>query len=100
MQKGGSGEVYHVSTEKMVEIREIVRDICELLGKDFDQSTETVPARPGHDGAYTLDYSKIQEELHWAPEISLKDGLQDVRKWVDAYWDELQQQPLEYVHVR
>lgn len=100
MFSGGAGEVYHISTEKMVTIRDIVSGICGLLGTTLEQVTETVPARPGHDGAYTLDFSKIQAELSWEPAIELEAGLSEVHQWIDQYWEEIKQEALEYIHQK
>jgi dTDP-glucose 4,6-dehydratase len=98
MVSGRRGHIYHISTDRMVQIRELVGMICKLLGKDMEDWTEVVPARPGHDAAYTLDWGKIRTELHWHPSIELDRGLREVHDWIEAYWKIIRIQPLEYVH--
>lgn len=98
MLHGKSGEVYHISTEKMVQIRELVEMICEMLGKDFDEGTEVVDARPGHDQGYTLDWSKIKDELGWEPEVEIGEGLREMHDWIEREWQNIRTQKLEYVH--
>ena len=37
--------------------------------------------RPGHDDRYSLDSSKIREELNWKPEVIFERGLEDTIDW-------------------
>jgi len=98
MLGGKAGEVYHISTDKITRISELVQMVCDLVGKDFDEVVEVTEGRPGHDKAYTLDWSKIRDELGWRPQVELEQGLQETREWVEQYWIETEQQSLEYVH--
>lgn len=98
MLRGRSAEIYHISTDTMVQIRELVAMICDRLGKKMEDCVEIVPARPGHDAAYTLDSSKIRSELGWQPQIDLAEGLKEVHDWIEQYWAEVAAEPLEYVH--
>lgn len=98
MLKGQPGNVYHISTDTMVQIREIVDMICGLLGKDFSASTQPTPARPGHDTAYTLDASKIANMLGWRPQTPLNEGLREVHDWIESNWAEIRAESLEYIH--
>jgi dTDP-glucose 4,6-dehydratase len=68
------------------------------MGKDFDKSVRNVSERLGQDKAYIIDSTRAREELGWTTDISLEEGVQGVVKWVEEYWDEIQAQPLEYVH--
>lgn len=98
MLKGEAANVYHISTDTLVEIRQVVQMIAELLGKKFEDVVEITESRRGHDKAYTLDWSKIRNDLGWTPEIELEDGLNDTHEWVEKYWREISAQPLEYIH--
>lgn len=98
LNHGKLGELYHISPDYGHEVREVVSIMCQLQGRDFDDVTETVPERLGQDKAYVIDSTKIRTTLGWKPEVSLETGLKGVMDWVVAYWDEIQQQPLDYIH--
>lgn len=98
MEKGQVGEIYHLSPDRGYAVREVVQTICEAMNRSFAESTETVAERLGQDAAYVIDSTKARNELGWKSEISLHDGVAGVIKWVDEFWDEIEQQSLEYIH--
>jgi len=99
LERGRIGELYHLSPDHGVEVRRVVRTICDRLGKPFEQAARTVDERPGQDAAYVIDSTKARAELGWKPSISLEDGLTDVVEWVNGHWAAIQAQPLEYRHA-
>ena len=99
LEKGRVGELYHLSPDQGVEVRQVVRTICDRLGKRFEDSTRAVDERPGQDAAYVIDSTKARTELGWKPTISLEEGLTDVVDWVNGSWPAIQAQPLEYRHA-
>jgi dTDP-glucose 4,6-dehydratase len=98
LEKGRLGEVYHLSPDSGVAVKDVVRRLCEKLGKDFAASTRAVAERPGQDKAYVLDSTKARGELGWKPEVDLDAGLAEVVEWVQRNWDEISRQPLDYQH--
>jgi len=98
LEQGTAGKIYHLSPDRGIEVREVVRIICERMGKSFDASTRIVPERPGQDRAYVIDSGRARLELGWAPRIGLQEGLGEVASWVESNWDEISRQPLEYIH--
>lgn len=99
LETGRVGELYHLSPDQGVEVRQVVRTICDRLGKRFEDATRVVGERPGQDAAYVIDSTKARTELGWKPTISLTEGLTDVVEWVNANWAAIQAQPLEYRHA-
>jgi dTDP-glucose 4,6-dehydratase len=99
LEKGRLGELYHLSPDQGVEVRQVVRLISERLGKRFEDATISVAERPGQDAAYIIDSTKARTELGWKPTISLEEGLTDVVECVDAHWDAIRQQSLTYQHA-
>ena len=93
-----AGESYHLSTWHTVSIRQLVEQICIFSGVAFQALSEVSADRLGKDQAYLLDSSKIREELDWADQISLQDGLKETLQWMDDNLKELSQQPNEYHH--
>jgi dTDP-glucose 4,6-dehydratase len=99
LEKGRVGELYHLSPDAGVEVKTVVRTICERLGTPFEKATRTVDERPGQDAAYVIDSTKARTELGWKSTIGLEEGLTDVVDWVNANWGAIQAQPLEYRHA-
>lgn len=98
LEKGRVGELYHLSPDAGVEVREVVRRMCALAGAAYESSVEIVGERPGQDAAYVIDSSKARRELGWRPRISLDQGLREVQQWVNADWEEIRAQEHEYRH--
>lgn len=98
MEKGRLGTIYHLSPDRSIAIHDLVRQICELMGHSFEKSTVSVGERLGQDAAYVIDSTRAREELGWLPKISLEQGLGEVITWVESNWEQIQQEPLEYVH--
>jgi dTDP-glucose 4,6-dehydratase len=98
MERGRSGEIYHLSPDHGVKVREVVGMLCNRMGVDFDKATRTVEERLGQDRAYVIDSSKARAELGWRPAISLQSGLDGVVDWVERDWPRIQSEPLAYMH--
>ena len=98
MKKGKIGEIYHLSPDNGVAVRDVVKMICEMMGANFNGATQERPERPGQDPIYTIDSTKARKELGWGPQVSLSDGINGVIEWVNLYWDEIKAQPLTYIH--
>ena len=98
LERGEIGKMYHLSPDAGVAVKDVVRTICETLGQAFETMTETVGERIGQDAAYVIDSTRARNELGWQPQISFPDGIAETVDWVRTYWDEIQQQPLEYQH--
>ncbi len=99
LEQGELGQLYHLSPDSGVEVREVVRLICEQSGTPFEEAVRCVAERPGQDAAYVIDSAKTRTQLHWRPQISIAEGLAEVVQWVNEYWPQIQTQPLEYRHV-
>lgn len=98
LQQAPPGETYHVSTNEVVTVRELVERICAKLGANFDDCVEIADERVGKDNAYMLDSRKLRKSLDWVDRISLDQGLDECITWVKANFEELRHQPMDYVH--
>src|SRR5437016_6799516 len=78
LEHGRIGELYHLSPDQSVEVREVVRLICGRMGRRFEEAARAVGERPGQDAAYVIDSTKARTELGWKPTISLDEGLAEV----------------------
>ncbi len=89
--RGVVGETYHVGTGVEKSIEDIANGVLAALGKPESLKT-IVPDRPGHDRRYVLDWSKIERELGWRPEVAFDDGLAATVEWYAnnrAWWEPL-----------
>lgn len=98
MEQSNPGEIYNLSDNQLISVRNLVKMICGKTGANFAASAEIVPTRLGLDAAYILDSSKAKKELGWQPQIKLEDGIDEVIEWVDKNWNEIKKEPLEYIH--
>ncbi len=80
IHKGRVGEVYNVGGHNEKQNIEIVKIICDALGKPYSLITH-VGDRKGHDMRYAIDPTKIHKELGWLPETKFEDGIQKTIQW-------------------
>lgn len=98
MLHGTNGHTYHISTNEVVSIRELVERICEKLSVSFEDHVEIVGERLGKDSAYHLDSSKLRSELGWQDRISLNQGLDECIHWAKQHLNELKSENYDYIH--
>ena len=98
LDKGRFGAMYHLAPDSGTAVKDIVRLMCQRMGKDFDASVRAVAERPGQDKAYVLSSSKTRSELGWKPEIGLDEGLAEVIDWVQTNWEGISRSPFDYEH--
>lgn len=88
---GKDGEVYNVGGHNEMKNIDIVKLICDELGKSEDLITY-VTDRKGHDMRYAIDPTKIHNELGWLPETKFADGIKKTIKWYldnKQWWEEI-----------
>jgi len=98
MEDGRKGEIYHLSPDEGISVRDLVKKICRAAGVEFAKAARDVEERLGQDAAYVINSDKARSELGWKPRISLDEGLKDVKDWVDREWEAIKREPLEYIH--
>ena len=98
MLDGNNGDTYHISTDSVISIHDLVLRICEKLDVPFEKHVEVVGERLGKDAAYHLDSTKLRTELGWRDNISLEQGLDECINWVKDNFEALKEQPYDYIH--
>ncbi len=78
--KGKKGESYNISAQNEVDNITIIKEILEIMNKSSDQM-EFIEDRPGHDFRYSLDSSKIRNEMNWNPKMEFHDSLKKTVEW-------------------
>ena len=98
IHSGKIGETYHISTNELITIHDLVKKIATKMNVKFGDLVELTPDRPGKDFAYQLDSEKIRTELGWIDEINLDQGLDRTIAWVQENLGELRNMSTEYIH--
>ncbi|MBR9700430.1 NAD-dependent epimerase/dehydratase family protein, partial [Candidatus Woesearchaeota archaeon] len=68
------------------------RDLTNIIVAMFDYGSEMikhVEDRKGHDLRYSIDSTKISEELGWMPKHDFIEGLDNTKRWYEqneAWW--------------
>jgi dTDP-glucose 4,6-dehydratase len=91
LEKGRAGEIYHIGGGTELTNKELTGRLLDACGAGWDM-VEPVADRKGHDRRYSLDITKIGEELGYAPQIGLDEGLATTVAWYRdnrAWWEPL-----------
>jgi dTDP-glucose 4,6-dehydratase len=89
--KGRSGQSYNISADNEIDNLTIIKKILTIMDKSMDL-IEFVEDRPGHDYRYSLDSSKIRNNLDWSQKINFDTGLQDTINWYQSnkqWWENI-----------
>ncbi|MET7396170.1 dTDP-glucose 4,6-dehydratase [Dactylosporangium sp. NPDC005572] len=92
LEKGRSGEVYHIGGGEELTNRELTEQLLAACGRDWDTSVEYVEDRKAHDRRYSLSIEKIQNELGYVPAVSFNRGIADTVAWYRdnrSWWEPL-----------
>lgn len=91
LMNGRSGEVYNIGGGRELTNLEITGLILHAMGAD-ESSIQYVEDRKGHDLRYSVDWSKINQELGYEPQVKFEDGLRETIQWYrenEAWWKPL-----------
>jgi dTDP-glucose 4,6-dehydratase len=91
ISKGKSGQVYNITAYEEITNKTIVEKILDILGKPHSM-IEYVGDRPGHDKRYSIDCSKIKNEVGWSPKYKFDDALKQTVEWYlqnQSWWEPL-----------
>lgn len=81
---GRPGRVYHVGGGLEMTNRELTAELLAATGADWS-SVERVADRPGHDLRYSLDCTRIRDELGYAPRTGFRQGLLATVRWYEQH---------------
>tara|TARA_B110000008_G_scaffold263845_2_gene287586 strand:+ start:3481 stop:4488 length:1008 start_codon:yes stop_codon:yes gene_type:complete len=98
MTAGQPGEVYHISTDRFISIRDLVAMIAAGLDLTLEAVADVGPERAGKDSIYALSSQKLRSEFNWSDRISLEVGIQKTVDWLHQYYSILKQHNPNYVH--
>jgi len=98
--RGKIGSTYHISTDKIISIRKLVKIISKMTKIKFQRLVNITSDRTGKDVSYNLSSKKIRKELNWKPRTNLDDGLKKTLRWIDYNSIFLKKEKIHYIHKR
>jgi dTDP-glucose 4,6-dehydratase len=91
LDKGRSGEIYNIGGGTELSNRQLTTELLKACGADWNR-VDLVEDRQGHDRRYSVDITKISEELGYAPAVPFERGLAETVQWYRdnrAWWQPL-----------
>lgn len=80
LTNGVSGEIYNIGGGSELSNLEITNIILSEMHLD-NSHIEYVEDRKGHDFRYSVDWTKINGELGYEPQVKFEDGLRETIEW-------------------
>ena len=80
LEGGRAGEIYNIGGGTELTNVELTMKILEAMGAGEDM-IKRVADRKGHDQRYSVDISKIHNELGYSPQVSFDQGLAETIDW-------------------
>lgn len=93
VEGGRPGDVYNIGGGTELTNRDLTARLLRETGADWS-SVRHVPDRPGHDRRYSVDWTKIKNELGYTPRVDLEDGLVQTVRWYmehRSWWEPLRE---------
>ncbi len=91
LMNGRSGEVYNIGGGRELSNNEITSLILEAMDAD-PSNIEYVEDRKGHDLRYSVDWTKINQDLGYEPQVNFEIGLRETITWYqnnETWWKPL-----------
>lgn len=92
LHQGQVGETYNVGGDCERNNLDLVKTLCRILDQelgrpagDSEALISFVPDRLGHDFRYSVDFSKIRQQLGWKPSLDFEEGLLRTVRWYLAH---------------
>ncbi|MEM0326695.1 MAG: dTDP-glucose 4,6-dehydratase [Desulfurococcaceae archaeon] len=87
IEKGEDNQVYNICGSIFASVKDIVKEIVRLMGKDPSRDIIFGRKRPGEDQLYAMKCEKIRK-LGWHPLVDLNKGLEKTVEWYmeNTWW--------------
>ena len=80
------GEIINICSGKEIQVKSIVKKICDLTNRPFEEFVETsAPYRIGETMHFYGSNEKAKKLLNWTPQISFDEGLKETVEWYKDY---------------
>ena len=102
LKNGKIGDTYAIGGNCEIKNIDLVNKICLILdklypranGKSYNELITFVNDRPGHDFRYSIDFSKIKNDLGWTPKETFDSGIFKTIQWYlknERWWRKIQE---------
>lgn len=94
LERGRAGEIYNIGGGTELTNRDLTTRLLELNGTN-ESMIQLVDDRLGHDQRYSVDWTKIRDELGYWPEVEFDEGLASTVRWYhenEPWWRPLKVQ--------
>ncbi len=91
LDRGRAGEVYNIGGGTEMSNKELTGLLLHATGSDWDR-VRRVTDRLGHDLRYSVDITKISDELDYQPRVPFTEGLAETVEWYRthrSWWEPL-----------
>ncbi|HEY9328086.1 MAG TPA: dTDP-glucose 4,6-dehydratase [Streptomyces sp.] len=92
--KGRAGEVYNIGGGTELSNKELTGLLLEACDAAWDTDVVHVEDRKGHDRRYSVDCTRIREELGYEPRKDFRTGLAETVRWYRdnrSWWEPLKE---------
>ena len=100
MTKSKKGSTYHISSNKLISIVDLVKKICKIMNYNPNKLIVITKERTNKDKSYYLSNKKIVNELKWKPNISLEKGIARTINWINQNLNKFKKYDENYVHQK
>ncbi|MEQ7123610.1 dTDP-glucose 4,6-dehydratase [Actinopolymorpha sp. B11F2] len=93
-EKGRAGETYNIGGGTEITNRELTERLLKACGASWD-SVEYVEDRKGHDRRYSVNWTKLRDEVGYSPRHDFDTGLAETVAWYRdnrTWWEGLKQE--------
>ena len=100
IKNGKNGQIYHVSSNEIISIRNLVKFICLKMNYNFSKLVKISPERPGKDKFYILSNKKLKKDLKWNSKITLDEGINRCIDWIKKDLNSFSKLDENYIHKK
>jgi dTDP-glucose 4,6-dehydratase len=100
IKSGKNGEIYHISSDEIISIRNLVKFICLKMKYNFSKLVKIRPERPGKDKFYILSNKKLKKDLKWNSKITLDEGINRCIDWIKKDLKLFSKSDENYIHKK
>jgi len=82
LKKGVSGEIYNICSGTGRALGQVIEQIGEILQTKIETETDQSRIRPNDNKIIVGDFTKLQKQTGWKPEISFKQSISDIVEYM------------------
>lgn len=81
--------LYNIGSREEISVIKVVNIVCDLVDKKINKDPGSsnklikhiINGRPGNDFRYSLDTTKIKNDLNWEPTVEFNQGIESTVNW-------------------